>query len=214
MTSLGSEGKTLDMEALVLPKITSVLPSHPIPFSRKWKHLMNISLADPDFDTPGNVYLLLGADIFSRVVLYGRLFGPTETTSALKTCFGWVLAGVVHGRQQPAQSGICCFSTPVDDLLKRFWEIEYCLLQQPVFSLDEQPVVEHFHIAHIWDRTKRYFVPLPMKTDVTPLGESRSLAVGRFKALERSLWAKSQYDGFTSRCGNILRWITQNTYPH
>ena len=35
-----------------------------------------------------------------------------------------------------------------------------------------------------------------MKTDVTPLGESSSLAVKRFKVLERSLRAKSQFDEF------------------
>ena len=46
---LGGEGKALEVEALVLPKIESVLPSHPIPYSLKWKHLTNISLADPDF---------------------------------------------------------------------------------------------------------------------------------------------------------------------
>ena len=36
-----------------------------------------------------------------------------------------------------------------------------------------------------------------MKTDVTPLEESRSLAVKRFKALERSLRAKSHFNEFT-----------------
>ena len=36
-----------------------------------------------------------------------------------------------------------------------------------------------------------------MKTDVTPLKESRSLAVRRLKALKRSLRARSQFDEFT-----------------
>ena len=37
---------------------------------------------------------------------------------------------------------------------------------------------------------------LPMKTDVTPLGESRSLAVRRFKAFKCSLRAKCQFNEF------------------
>ena len=82
------------------------------------------------------------------------------------------------------------------DLLKRFWEIEDCNLQQPVLSLDERTVVEHFHGSHSRDPEGRYIVPLPMKTNVTPLGESRSLAVMRFKALERSLRARSQFEEF------------------
>ena len=70
ITSLGSEGKTLHVEALVLPKLTSVLPSHPIPFSRKWKHLMNISLVDPDFGTPGVVKVCLISYFCMSQVLY------------------------------------------------------------------------------------------------------------------------------------------------
>ena len=84
ITRLGSERKTLNVEALVLPKITSVLPSHPIPFSCEWKHLMNILLVDPDFGTPGNVKLLLGADVFSHTVLHGRWFNPSRTPPHLK----------------------------------------------------------------------------------------------------------------------------------
>ena len=84
ITSLGSKGKTPDVEALVLPKITSVLPSHRIPFSRKWKHLRNLLLADLDFGTPGTIDLLLGADVFSPAVLHGRRFGPQEPHLHLK----------------------------------------------------------------------------------------------------------------------------------
>ena len=110
ITSQGSEGKTLEVEALVLPKIPSVLSSHPIPFSRKRKHLMNILLADLDFGAPGSVDLLVGDDVFSHAVFHGWRFGPSGTSSAFKTCFGWVLAGVVHGRHQPVQAGTCCVS--------------------------------------------------------------------------------------------------------
>ena len=71
ITSLGSEGKTLEVEALVLSKITSVLPSHSVPFNHKWKHLMDISLADPYFGTSEKMKLLIGANVFSYVVLHG-----------------------------------------------------------------------------------------------------------------------------------------------
>ena len=76
VTSLGSKGKTLEVEALVLPKITSVLLSHPVLFNQKWKHLMDDSLAHPDFGIPGNVDLLLGADMLSPAIPNGRWFSP------------------------------------------------------------------------------------------------------------------------------------------
>ena len=54
-----NRGKTLVMEAVVLPKVTTDLPSCLIPFDRKSKHLSNIRLADPDFGTPRSIDLLL-----------------------------------------------------------------------------------------------------------------------------------------------------------
>ena len=87
---LKGRGKSLAVEAVVLPKVTINVPSHPAPFSRKWKHLSNIRLADPDFGTPGSVDLLLGADVFSRTTLHGQRFGRSDSPSAFKTCFGWV----------------------------------------------------------------------------------------------------------------------------
>ena len=51
--------KTLAVEVVVLPKVTTNLPSCSVPFNCKWKHLLNICLADPNFGTPGSVNLLL-----------------------------------------------------------------------------------------------------------------------------------------------------------
>ena len=69
--------------------------AHPDSGQRDWKHLTRLSLADPDYGTPGVVDVLLGADVFSRVVLHGRRFGTPGSPSAFKTQFGWVLTGTV-----------------------------------------------------------------------------------------------------------------------
>ena len=64
-------------------------------------------------------------------------------------------------------------------------------------SLDEQSVMTHFQRTHCWDETGRFIVPLPKKTVVMPLGESRSLAVRRFLWLECSLQSKDQFQGLS-----------------
>ena len=69
-------------------------------------------------------------------------------------------------------------------------------LQQPVLSLEEKKVVEYFRENHSRDESGRFIVPLPLKTDATPLGESRSLAVKRFESLERSLRAGARFEEF------------------
>ena len=198
------KGKIVPVEALILSKITSNLPLHPVSLDSKWKHLDGLQLADPEFGTPGNVDLLLGADTFSRVVLHGRRFGPSGSPSAFKTRFGWVLAGAVHIGQHTSQSSAnqCYISTiteenlRIDDALRRFWETEDHNVNQPALSIDERIVIDHFVKTHRRDEQGRFIVPLPMKLERTPLGESRSLAVKRFLSLERALRSKDEFEQF------------------
>ncbi len=92
---MSSTGERFEVEAMVLPKVTSDLPLHPVPFSRKWHHLSGLSLADPDFGSPGTVDVLLGVNIFSDILLHGRRSGPSGSPTAFETRFGWVFAGAV-----------------------------------------------------------------------------------------------------------------------
>ena len=82
---LDNKGKIVLLEALTLSKIMSTLPQHSFSLDPKWKHLDGLQLADPELSTPGNVDLLLGADIFNCVVFHSRQFGPLRSLSAFKT---------------------------------------------------------------------------------------------------------------------------------
>ena len=171
ITRVGQKGKTLNVEAMVLPKITSNLPSQSVPFNSKWRHLLDLTLADPEFGTPGSVDILLGADIFGRAMLNGRRHGPSGSPSAFKTHFGWVLAGTVHSEVTDRKIDTCYHSTTLEETLRTFWETEDYNMQQPVLSLEEKAVVEHFKKTHSRDASGRFIVPLPMKSNATPLGE-------------------------------------------
>ena len=84
----------LQVEAFVLPKVMGELPVYPVPFHQEWGHLSGIRLADPDFGCPGNVDVLLGADVFSSVILHGRRCGPPPHSLG-------------HGRGYLSQTGQC-----------------------------------------------------------------------------------------------------------
>ena len=128
VSSLGHGGKPLNVEALILRKVTLDLPTHPIPFHEEWNHLSTLHPANLDFGKPGPIDLLLGTEVFSRVVLHSRRFGPVGVPSAFKTHFVWVLAGMVHGKCDNPCSHNCCLVAIEDDELKKFWEIEECNL--------------------------------------------------------------------------------------
>ena len=89
------------MEAIVLPKTTSDMPSRPVPINEKWKHLVGLLLADSDFGVPRSVDILLGADIFSDAVIQGPVLGPPGTSSKINTCFDWALTGTARNLCAP-----------------------------------------------------------------------------------------------------------------
>ena len=176
------------IEAVVLPRITTTLPAYHVDFDSKWKHLQGLHLADPHFGVPGPIDVLLGADVFDKVIRHGRRCGFHGSLAALETCFGWVLTGnICHERDQIA----ACVSTYTSDELLSFNTPE------PVLSSEEKTVVQHFHNSYYQRKDGRYVIPLPRKTNAMPLGELRLDAVRRFLWLERSLCAKGQFDEFT-----------------
>ena len=142
---------------------------------------------------PGSVDLLL--EQICRVVLHGRRFGPSESPSAFKTQFGCVLTSSV-GRDKSRKG--CYFALnrgdprDNDELLKRFCEIENPYMQDPKLSINERKVIERLKENHRRVTKGRFIVPLPLKPDVTPLGESRARAVGQFKNLEQLLHTKGK----------------------
>ena len=159
--------------------------------------MKKIELADPEFGTPARIDLILGADVYNKVIRHGRRSGPPGSPTANKTAFGWVLAGTVQTSGPIKNADTCCLSSTVgDELLRAFWEIEDCKFAEPALSIEEKAVVSHFEATYSRDELGRFIVHLPRKDDCPKLGESCTMAVKRFINLERSLRAKGQFDEF------------------
>ena len=189
-----SPTRKIDVTAVVVPRVTCDLPLHPVPFNSKWNHLSNICLADPGFGHPGRIDLLLGVEVFIDAVYQGRRSGPPDSPVAFETEFGWVLAGntePISPSHHIVAHHISLLSG--DDLLRKFWEIEEKPMTDAVLSSEERTVLQHFKSQHSRTDTGRFIVPLPKKSNLGVLGESRSQAVRRFLSLERSLHAKGQF---------------------
>ena len=136
--------------------------------------------------------------MFVASLMHGRQVGPPGSPAAIETKFGWVLAGSVESQghiQEVTMHHVSLLSG--DDLLRKFWEIE----EGPSdinLSPEERAAVSNFKENHRRAEDGRFIVPLPRKPNHPSLGESRSRAVKRFLALERSLKSKGELSMFNS----------------
>ncbi|XP_049869877.1 uncharacterized protein LOC126369487 [Pectinophora gossypiella] len=178
----------VNINALVLPKLmTTNMPACPLP-STGWSHIENLTLADPEFYTPQPVEVLLGADVLSEILLYNTITGLPGSPIAMNSIFGYLLLGKIDFDSVSISTPIhACHSSFSEDFdLKRFWELE-SVSEQKSLTPDELLCEKIYNDTHIRDDSGRYVVALPFKPDAPPLGESRDIAVARFRKLECKL---------------------------
>ncbi|CAK1597420.1 unnamed protein product [Parnassius mnemosyne] len=180
---------SVQIDGLILPKlITTQMPSCQLPY-KEWSHIKNLTLADPHFFTPQPVEMLLGADILPQILLNNTVTGPPGTPIAINSIFGYLLLGKLDFNiHSPVSFPVQVFYSSVNDEfdLQRFWEIE-SITEQRSLTPDEVLCETIFENTHTRNDTGRYVVALPFKPDALPLGESRDIAIARFRRLEYKL---------------------------
>ncbi|XP_036345845.1 uncharacterized protein LOC118755102 [Rhagoletis pomonella] len=172
-----------------------------------WRLPSNIQLADPNFNIPQRIDLLIGAGLFFELLCVGQIQLAPGLPLLQKTRFGWMLSG--GGQQTPKLSSfvvrqrsstdIDC-STRLDYLVRRFWEIDHVIEPIAKTTKEELDCEEHFRQNYSRLSSGEYSVRLPMKSSVESLGDSYLQALHRFRSLERKLTRnpqlKEQYVAF------------------
>lgn len=184
---------TFTVQAIILPKVCSNQPNVVVD-SQGWTHIKDLPLADPHFDIPSPVDMLLGAEVFPYILGSGRIFGNPGQPVALETVFGWVLQG---GSGLPLEYTSLCASVPrshfasdlcLDSTLSKFWEIENLPSCNIIFSPDETKCEDNYNQLVHREPSGRSVVPLPFKHVLPTLGDSYTQALRRFIHLENRLY--------------------------
>jgi len=181
-------GRSLNVTAIILPKITAPLPTENLPPDVKHS-FKNYQLADPNFHVKAEVDLLLGAELFSDIFDGGRQPTQPGLPTLHNTIFGWVLIGSTN-ITKPVKSAIstnlAILEPPsLESCLKQFWEIEEALKPVVQLSPEEQYCEQFFASTHQRDDTGRYIVRLPFCEQKPELGDSYSTAHSCLMHLER-----------------------------
>ncbi|XP_052871044.1 uncharacterized protein LOC128276627, partial [Anopheles cruzii] len=180
----------------IMEKPTSDLPSSVI--STSSLKLPDVELADPTFYKPAPIDMIIGAEHYQQLFTGKRIHLEAGDPLLVETMFGWVVCGPL--REALPTKSLACHVTTVglENVLQRFWQLD------AVPEQSYQPNTEceaHYNATVIREPSGRYAVRLPRTNDSTKqLGESKSIALRRFRTLERRLESdaivKSSYHEF------------------
>lgn len=105
--------RLIQTEALIMKKISQKMPTTLIEKKQHWSHINNLELADPNFNIPSKIDILLGNDIWNEIMLPGLRQGKKGSPVAQKTRLGWILGGKIH--RVSDESEMSCFGTYINE---------------------------------------------------------------------------------------------------
>ncbi|KAH9634604.1 hypothetical protein HF086_009256 [Spodoptera exigua] len=174
-----SEDYTFNTDVFIMRNLTRNLPRFTFT-SPTWEHLQDLDLADPEYNICRPIDILLGADIYSIIILDGirRALSCNLSPIAQHTRLGWILCGKV---QQTMQCNIV-----LNDIegIEKFWQTEDIDLPQ---TTDEDNCTKTYKETTSRLSDGRYQVRLPLKPNISEIGESKSRAIAQFFQIERKL---------------------------
>jgi len=175
----------------VLPTIVNNLPSCKTP-KKGWKIPDDLitHLADPTFQSPGTVDLLIGGGVFFDVISTTVPRIPLNVKNVVLNYsnFGWIVAGEI---------GVVTLVGvhSVGESLEEDWKATMAnetssfgqLSKANQRCLEEEEAVEHFKQTTYRDEEGRFVVRLPRKDTLNELGSTMAMATSRFLSVERKL---------------------------
>lgn len=176
---------TMQLRAYVISKqLTTKMPTTTI-VTNNWPHLQELDLADPSYNTPGPIDLLLGVKEYAQIIEDASIIrGPPGTPCAQKTTLGWILFGEITTRVQEQSFNVMHHQVDVDDLLKSIWEVDHDAKRS--FTKEEEACENIYAKTYTRNEDGRYVVKLPFKTTVPRAcdGNTRDIAKNRLLQLE------------------------------
>ncbi|XP_076294567.1 uncharacterized protein LOC143215872 [Lasioglossum baleicum] len=190
-----TEKYTCEVRAFILPELTHYTPAVAVP-QASWDHIKGLKLADSAYLESQPIDIVIGVDIYNRIIQPDVRRGDDDAPVAQLTKLGWIISGPASSGCSHATSiGVSSFQCSVDrdlyDLVERFWAQEEPPRQHDTtLTESERKCEEHFALTHTRDQTGRYIVRLPFTKHPCELGDSRSAAWRILLRNEKALVAR------------------------
>lgn len=129
------------------------------------------------------VDLLIGSDLFWQLIKENNK-DIGNNIRLQETKLGWIVSGNVLLNRTNQNS--LSFLT-LDEKLERFWQLEEAPIKNKFFTDEEEACEINFKETTARDDSGKFIVKLPLKQNVSVLGDSRQVATKRFYSVEKRL---------------------------
>uniref|UniRef100_A0A182YRF4 DUF1758 domain-containing protein n=1 Tax=Anopheles stephensi TaxID=30069 RepID=A0A182YRF4_ANOST len=152
----------VSLQFLVLLRVTSDYPSRMVEVKR-WNLPLGIPLADPAFNKPERIDMLIGARLFADLLQEGRIKLASYLPQLLETRLGWIVSGRLS---KPTKDGFnesivgCAMDDNFNAAMERLVQLED--IPEEKLMSDEEQLCERWY-AETTRRNEdgRYIVQLP-----------------------------------------------------
>lgn len=208
-TSRFGTSRDFTINPTILQRVTGAFPPDSFEVDG-WTIPPHLSLADPNFNVPKHIDLLIGGGLFWRLLTLEKIELGPDLPMLFGTDIGWIVVGP-YVPSFPSQTSLLarsCADTEdfheapsLDELVNRFWEVDSFSDTSAIpLKPADQSCEDQYALSTRRDESGRYFVRLPFKSDPSKLGKSLDIATRRFLNLERKLDrqpdVKQQYSDF------------------
>lgn len=153
-----------NIDCLILTKITQYLSHRFVTAQSAVSFPKHMKLADPNFNIPGSIDMLIGAGLFWKLLCVGQIRRAQDQPILQKTHFGWIVFGPLPDNM-PLPS-IQCHLAVTEDLghiLNRFWEVEH--ISPSRLTKESLRCEEHFQQYTRRNSDGRFVVRMPLKVE-------------------------------------------------
>ncbi|GFU50215.1 uncharacterized protein TNCV_300531 [Trichonephila clavipes] len=175
-----------ELDMLVVKKITDFIPQKTLEINSDFSNF--VELADSNFNVPGKIDLLLGANIFYELLKPERIKIKDSQLMLVNSVFGYIVTGNLGSINE---TKVHCGLIRDEDLnktLEKFWKVEE--IEKPIVKNKERLICEeHYANTHFRTKEGKYVVSMPLKKP-SCLGNSKDIALKRL----RSLWNRLARD--------------------
>jgi len=181
----------INTQLLIVPKITGDLPTRRV--TKNKVNLENITLADPSYNVPQKIDILIGARHFYEIVGAQQYKPDSNGPIYRESKFGYIISGLTSNH---TNIKISCYASKVQEnvdenkyenlehLIQQFWRVEDYGQIKP-YTKEEKVCEQHFEQNVSRNESGRFVVHLPFRENVSKLDKSYEIAKKRLFSIER-----------------------------